>query len=239
LTTVKAAGLVFDLLGNLLADLHQALALIFRKIDVLTPVLKNTRVSLVIPNMIYTLAGTSARTNAASQAVSVQVAISSLVPPTSSILTAAEGALGVPSASIGISTNRPRFDPSPPDPRDRASQRHSEDGDTSCSPQNATALCPLFSYKPTKRFRPRGVNRRRDCRCGLFGWVWESIVVVMGAGTSCNYLPRHLSAVGLSAYPVPGEPLTAAPRLLNYIVAIYLIVILLLGLFGAGTFHLK
>jgi hypothetical protein len=29
------------------------------------------------------------------------------------------------------------------------------------------------------------------------------------------------------------------PRLLNYIVAIYLIVIGLLGLFGAGGFHLK
>ena len=29
------------------------------------------------------------------------------------------------------------------------------------------------------------------------------------------------------------------PRLLNYIVAIYLILIGLLGLFGAGSFHLK
>ena len=29
------------------------------------------------------------------------------------------------------------------------------------------------------------------------------------------------------------------PRLLNYIVAIYLIVIGLLGLFGAGSFHLR
>ena len=29
------------------------------------------------------------------------------------------------------------------------------------------------------------------------------------------------------------------PRLLNYIVAIYLIVIGLIGLFGAGNFHLK
>lgn len=29
------------------------------------------------------------------------------------------------------------------------------------------------------------------------------------------------------------------PRLLNYIVAIYLIIIGLLGLFGAGNFHLK
>jgi hypothetical protein len=29
------------------------------------------------------------------------------------------------------------------------------------------------------------------------------------------------------------------PRLLNYIVAIYLIIIGLLGLFGGGSFHLK
>ncbi len=29
------------------------------------------------------------------------------------------------------------------------------------------------------------------------------------------------------------------PRLLNYIVAIYLIVIGLIGLFGAGNFHLR
>ena len=29
------------------------------------------------------------------------------------------------------------------------------------------------------------------------------------------------------------------PRLLNYIVAIYLIIIGLLGLFGGGNFHLK
>jgi hypothetical protein len=29
------------------------------------------------------------------------------------------------------------------------------------------------------------------------------------------------------------------PRLLNYIVAVYLILIGLIGLFGTGTFHLK
>jgi hypothetical protein len=29
------------------------------------------------------------------------------------------------------------------------------------------------------------------------------------------------------------------PRLLNYIVALYLIIIGLLGLFGAGSFHLR
>src|SRR5512143_337702 len=36
-----------------------------------------------------------------------------------------------------------------------------------------------------------------------------------------------------------GILILVVPRLLNYIVAIYLIVIGLLGLFGAGSFHLK
>ena len=38
---------------------------------------------------------------------------------------------------------------------------------------------------------------------------------------------------------IAGILILAVPRLLNYIVAIYLIVIGLLGLFGAGNFHLK
>ena len=38
---------------------------------------------------------------------------------------------------------------------------------------------------------------------------------------------------------VAGILILVMPRLLNYIVAIYLIVIGLLGLFGAGSFHLK
>jgi hypothetical protein len=36
-----------------------------------------------------------------------------------------------------------------------------------------------------------------------------------------------------------GILILVVPRLLNYIVAIYLIVIGLLGLFGPGNFHLK
>jgi hypothetical protein len=36
-----------------------------------------------------------------------------------------------------------------------------------------------------------------------------------------------------------GVLILIVPRLLSYIVAIYLIVIGLLGLFGTGTFHLK
>jgi Protein of unknown function (DUF3096) len=38
---------------------------------------------------------------------------------------------------------------------------------------------------------------------------------------------------------IAGILILIVPRLLNYIVAIYLIVIGLLGLFGASTFHLK
>jgi hypothetical protein len=37
---------------------------------------------------------------------------------------------------------------------------------------------------------------------------------------------------------IAGILILAVPRLLNYIVAIYLIVIGLLGLFGAGNLHL-
>jgi hypothetical protein len=38
---------------------------------------------------------------------------------------------------------------------------------------------------------------------------------------------------------IAGVLILVVPRLLNYIVAIYLIVIGLIGLFGAGNFHLK
>ena len=38
---------------------------------------------------------------------------------------------------------------------------------------------------------------------------------------------------------IAGILILLVPRLLNYIVAIYLIVIGLLGLFGAGDFHLR
>ena len=38
---------------------------------------------------------------------------------------------------------------------------------------------------------------------------------------------------------IAGVLILAAPRLLNYIVAIYLIIIGLLGLFGTGHFHFR
>ena len=38
---------------------------------------------------------------------------------------------------------------------------------------------------------------------------------------------------------IAGILILAVPRLLNYIVAIYLIAIGLLGLFGANSFHLR
>jgi hypothetical protein len=49
--------------------------------------------------------------------------------------------------------------------------------------------------------------------------------------------------VNLSLAPlvalIAGIFILVMPRLLNYIVAIYLIVTGLLGLFGAGSFHLR
>jgi hypothetical protein len=38
---------------------------------------------------------------------------------------------------------------------------------------------------------------------------------------------------------IAGILILVVPRLLNYIVAIYLIIIGLLGLFGAGDFHIR
>ena len=38
---------------------------------------------------------------------------------------------------------------------------------------------------------------------------------------------------------IAGILILMVPRLLNYIVAVYLIVIGLLGLFGTGNFHIK
>jgi hypothetical protein len=48
----------------------------------------------------------------------------------------------------------------------------------------------------------------------------------------------HLS-IGPVVALIAGILILVAPRLLNYIVAIYLIVVGLLGLFGTGAIHLK
>ena len=48
----------------------------------------------------------------------------------------------------------------------------------------------------------------------------------------------HLT-IGPIVSLVAGILILIVPRLLNYIVAIYLIIIGLLGLFGSGSFHLK
>ncbi len=46
-------------------------------------------------------------------------------------------------------------------------------------------------------------------------------------------------SVGPLVSLIAGVLILIVPRLLNYIVAIYLIIIGLLGLFGAGNFHLR
>jgi hypothetical protein len=48
----------------------------------------------------------------------------------------------------------------------------------------------------------------------------------------------HLT-IGPVVSLVAGILILVMPRLLNYIVAIYLIIIGLLGLFGGGSFHLQ
>jgi hypothetical protein len=48
----------------------------------------------------------------------------------------------------------------------------------------------------------------------------------------------HLSLTPIASL-IAGALILIAPRLLNYIVAIYLILIGLVGLFGSGTLHLR
>jgi hypothetical protein len=48
----------------------------------------------------------------------------------------------------------------------------------------------------------------------------------------------HLT-IGPIVSLIAGILILVMPRLLNYIVAIYLIIIGLLGLFGSGSFHLS
>jgi Protein of unknown function (DUF3096) len=48
----------------------------------------------------------------------------------------------------------------------------------------------------------------------------------------------HLT-IGPIVSLIAGILILVMPRLLNYIVAIYLIIIGLLGLFGSGSFHLQ
>ena len=48
----------------------------------------------------------------------------------------------------------------------------------------------------------------------------------------------HLT-IGPLVSLIAGILILVVPRLLNYIVAIYLIIIGLLGLFGSGTFHIR
>jgi hypothetical protein len=48
----------------------------------------------------------------------------------------------------------------------------------------------------------------------------------------------HLT-IGPIASLIAGILILVVPRLLNYIVAIYLIIIGLVGLFGGGSFHLQ
>ena len=54
---------------------------------------------------------------------------------------------------------------------------------------------------------------------------------------------NHIMNMTLSLAPIvsllAGILILVAPRMLNYIVAIYLILIGLLGLFGGGNFHLR
>ena len=60
---------------------------------------------------------------------------------------------------------------------------------------------------------------------------------------TARYRPEKTMNMTLSLAPIvsllAGILILVVPRLLNYIVAIYLILIGLIGLFGGGNFHFK
>ena len=62
----------------------------------------------------------------------------------------------------------------------------------------------------------------------------------VGTLRSCREVSMNLHlTIGPLVSLVAGILILVIPRLLNYIVAIYLIIIGLLGLFGNGSFHLQ
>jgi len=76
------------------------------------------------------------------------------------------------------------------------------------------------------RWRPDDCCRRRS-----------NAVDVANPAARCQ-MNLHLT-IGPIVSLIAGILILVVPRLLNYIVAIYLIVMGLLGLFGGGTFHLR
>src|ERR1700732_3169010 len=113
--------------------------------------------------------------------------------------------------SIGISTSPPAFPSSRSGSRARASQRHRDDADISFWRQNSTAFWPLLSYRLINRFRSRAVNRRRDGRCVVFEWIWESIVVMV-------QVPRVITCAAIyqqSGNPPIQYPVSRLPMLLQ------------------------
>ena len=89
---------------------------------------------------------------------------------------------------------------------------------------------------------------RRDQKAIVRAWAKECSESNRGTvrhrtdpGALAGYL-RTMN-ITLSLGPIisliAGILILVVPRLLNYIVAVYLIVIGLIGLFGAGSFHLK
>ena len=73
------------------------------------------------------------------------------------------------------------------------------------------------------------------------GWAVETDVAAFSVAPALRREP--IMNMTLSLAPLvsllAGILILVVPRLLNYIVAIYLIVIGLLGLFGAGNLHLR
>lgn len=87
----------------------------------------------------------------------------------------------------------------------------------------------------------RARAKRRRGACGVLagepgGLVWRSF---QNPTEESEYAMMNFSlAIGPLIALIAGILILIVPRLLNYIVAIYLIIIGLLGLFGSGSFRL-
>ncbi len=81
-------------------------------------------------------------------------------------------------------------------------------------------------------------RKRRRTGCGVLAGAAATPGVPQPTDES-EYAMMNLSlAIGPLVALIAGILILIVPRLLNYIVAIYLIVIGLLGLFGSGNFRL-
>lgn len=110
----------------------------------------------------------------------------------------------------------------------------------------------MFSHRPSAARHRRVVQRDEKSGCNaleLFGAILQKPGETRRIGTRTTGLPRFTNnkeinmnmtiTLGPLVSLIAGILILVVPRMLNYIVAIYLIVIGLIGLFGGGNFHIR